>query len=398
MELVCPNCFSLQLGKEGWHRGRQRYKCKKCNHKTIYPLSPDDADILRANVKLAKQKQSIQDVNRIERKSFREYARIENAISEYNNKLQEIFDNYKLSKLTKSHKQKSKACGVIQFSDIHFNELVDLEHNKYDFKVASKRCKYFVKKAITYFKSQNISNILIAQTGDLLNSDRRLDELLNMATNRAKATFLAVDIFQQVILELNKHFNVSVAAVTGNESRVKQEWGWSKMLASDNYDFTIFKTLEYIFKDSKVNFINGDPTELVVEVAGQNLLLLHGNGSIKKGIDTSITQIMGRYKSRGLNVDYVIFGHIHSARVGDTFSRSSSMVGANDYSEKALNLAGRASQNCYIFYENGNRDGIKIDLQNYDDDMYDIDSSLESYNAKSLSKVNQGTTIFKVIV
>ena len=49
MELVCPNCFSLQLGKEGWHRGMQRYKCKKCNHKTIYPLSPDDADILRAN-------------------------------------------------------------------------------------------------------------------------------------------------------------------------------------------------------------------------------------------------------------------------------------------------------------------------------------------------------------
>ena len=112
MELVCPNCFSLQLGKEGWHRGRQRYKCKKCNHKTIYPLSPDDADILRANVKLAKQKQSIQDVNRIERKSFREYARIENAISEYNNKLQEIFDNYKLSKLTKSHKQKSSLCSV----------------------------------------------------------------------------------------------------------------------------------------------------------------------------------------------------------------------------------------------------------------------------------------------
>ena len=398
MELVCPNCFSLQLVKEGWHRGKQRYKCKKCQHKTVYPLSPDDVDIITSNVKLAKQKQSLQDLNRIERKAFREYARIENAVSKYNYKLQEIFDNYKLSKLTKSHKQKSKACGVIQFSDVHFNELVDLEHNKYDFSVASKRCKYFVKRAITYFKSQNISNILVAMTGDLLNSDRRLDELLNMATNRAKATFLAVDIFQQIILELNKHFNVSVAAVTGNESRVKQEWGWSKMLASDNYDFTIFKTLEYIFKDSKVNFIQGDPTEMVVEVAGQNLLLLHGNGSIKKGIDTSITQIMGRYKSRGINVQYVIFGHVHSARVGDNFSRSSSMVGANDYSEKALNLAGRASQNCYIFYENGNRDGIKIDLQNYDDDMYDIDSSLESYNAKSLSKVNQGTTIFKVIV
>ena len=398
MELVCPNCFSLQLVNEGWHRGRQRYKCKKCNHKTIYPLSPDDADILRANVKLAKQKQSIQDLNRIERKSFREYARIENAISKYNSKLAEIFDNYKLSKLTKSHKQKNKACGVIQFSDLHFNELVDLEHNKYDFKVASKRCKYFVKRAISFFKSQDVSNILIAMTGDLLNSDRRLDELLSMATNRAKATFLAVDIFQQIILELNKHFNVSVASVTGNESRVKKDWGWSKMLASDNYDFTIFKTLEYLFKDSDVNFINGDPTELVVEVAGQNLLLLHGNGSIKKGLDTSVTQIMGRYSARGTKIHYVIFGHVHSARVGDNFSRSSSMVGSNDYSEKGLGLSGRASQNCYVFYKNGNRDGIKIDLQNYDDDMYDIDESLEAYNAKSLNKINKGETIFKVIV
>ena len=73
------------------------------------------------------------------------------------------------------------------------------------------------------------------------------------------------------------------------------------------------------------------------------------------------------------------------------------MVWANDYSEKALNLSGRASQNCYIFYENGNRDGIKVDLQNYGRG-YNIDKSLEAYNAKSGNKVNTGTTIFKVVV
>ena len=398
MDLVCPNCFHTNMIKQGWENNRQRYGCKKCLHKTVYPLTSDDAEILKENVKLAKQKQSYQDINRIERKTFREYARIENAVGKYNEELVGIFDKHKLSELTKTHKRTSSAVGVIQFSDVHFNELVDLEHNKYDFSIASKRCKYFVKRAIMYFKSQNISNILLVQSGDLLNSDRRLDELLNMATNRAKATFLAVDIFQQVILELNEHFNVSVCSVTGNESRVKKDWGWSKMIATDNYDYTIFHTLRYLFKDSKINFIDGDPTELIVEVAGQNLLVLHGNGSIKKGIDTSITQIMGRYKARGINVDYVIFGHIHSARVGDNFSRSSSMVGANDYSEKALNLAGRASQNCYVFYKNGNRDGIKIDLQNYDNDMYNIEKSLESYNAKSHDKLNQGTTIFKVVV
>ena len=395
-KIICPNCYSDRVIKCGWDKGYQRYQCKDCNKKTINAIA--DEELIKQNVKLQKQKQSYQDINRIERKTFREYARVENAVSQYNKKLIKIFDKNKLTTSTKVHVEKSKAVGVIQFSDVHFNELVNLEHNKYDFQIASARCKLFVSKAIKYFQAFGVSNVLLVQSGDLLNSDRRLDELLSMATNRAKATFLAVDIMQQVILHLNQHFNISVCMVTGNESRVKKDWGWSTIIASDNYDFTIFETLRYIFKDTHIKFIEGDPTELVVNVAGQNLLILHGNGAVKRtGIESSISQIIGRYKMRGTKVDYVIFGHIHSARVGDNYARSSSMVGANDYSEKALNLSGRASQNCYIFYEDGNRDGIKIDLQNYTDG-YDIKQSLESYNAKSSSKINKGTTIFKVVV
>ena len=101
---------------------------------------------------------------------------------------------------------------------------------------------------------------------------------------------------------------------------------------------------------------------------------------------------------KGTKIDYVIFGHVHSARVGDTFGRSSSMVGANDYSEKALNLGGRASQNCYVFYNNGNRDGIKVDLQNVNCKGYEIDKTLEAYNAKSAKKSKKSETIFKVVV
>ena len=394
--MFCPNCHSSKLIRCGYDDGKQRFQCKVCNKKSVNPI--ENLELIQENVRLAKQKQSAQDINRIERKTFREYARIENAISHYSKRLLQIFENYKLSKYTHKYKENNKAVGVIQFSDVHFNELVNLPHNKYDFSVASARCKEFVDKATTYFKAMGVTNVLMVQSGDLLNSDRRLDELLQMATNRAKATFLAVDILQQVILDLNSNFNVSVCMVTGNESRVKKDWGWSTLIATDNYDYTIFQTLKYLFRESDIKFIDGDPTEVVVEVAGQNLLVLHGNGSVKKtAIESSINQMIGRYRMRGTKIDYVIFGHIHSARVGDNYSRSSSMVGANDYSEKALNLAGRASQNCYIFYDNGNRDGIKVDLQNFGTG-YDIEQSLESYNAKSSDKLNQGTTIFKVVV
>ena len=147
---------------------------------------------------------------------------------------------------------------------------------------------------------------------------------------------------------------------------------------------------------SKVHFVADDPMEVVLKVAGQNLLLLHGHGSITSRHESSINQIKGRYASRGINIDYVISGHIHSARIGDGYARSSSLVGATDYSEKALNLSGRASQNLYIFYENGNRDGIKVDLQNVDNGGYNIHKSLEAYNPKSLEKLTPKKTILEI--
>jgi len=383
--LACPRCYNTGLAKSGFDKYKQRYKCNGCGLRTVNPI--EDLELLRENVRYRKEKQKAQDVTRIE-----------NAVEEYSKELKQLFENNKLHKLTKSHKISKRAVGVIQFSDVHFNELVELQNNRYDFKVASQRCQYFVEKASAYFKINNVSQVVVALTGDLMNSDRRLDELLNQASNRAKATFLAVDIMQQVILDLSKRFNVSVANVVGNEGRANKELGWSNSVATDNYDYTIFSCLKYLFKDSKVHFIDGDPSELVINVAGQNLLMIHGHGAVGAGVEKSINQICGRYSMKGIKIDYVIFGHVHSARVGDCFGRSSSMVGANDYSEKALNLGGRASQNAYVFYDNGNRDGIKIDLQNVDCDGYEIDKTLEAYNAKSAKKSRKTETIFKVVV
>ena len=399
-KLVCPNCYHIGLAKKGKcaNTGKQRYGCIKCGSRTIYPIWDADLDIVRENVRLSKQKQKAQDNNRIYNKAFREHARIENAVEEYTKKLVALFEKNELSKTTNKFKVNSKAVGVLQLSDVHFNELVELENNRYDFRVASARVRHFVNKAKSYFKTANVSNVVMALTGDLMNSDRRVDELLNQATNRANATFLAVDILQQAIMDLNEDFNVTVASIIGNEGRANKEMGWSKIVASDNYDYTIFQCLHYLFRDSCVKFIHGDPSELVINIAGQNLLMLHGHGSLRGKLDTCVNQIAGRYSLKGIKIDYVIFGHVHSARVGDNFGRSSSMVGANDYSEKALNLNGRASQNCYIFYDDGNRDGIKVDLQNVKIKGYNIEESLEAYNAKSAKKGKHKKTIFEVVV
>jgi len=415
IEIKCFRCGSKDWTysgykplKEGQKIRTQRFFCKSCKKEftdeDILEMYPDsDIELIRENIRLDKKNQKFSDTSRIERKSVREYARLDNAVSEYNKELIKILDRYNLSKFTIQHKYyQNEAAGILHLTDAHFNELVNLVINKYDFKIAAKRCKLFVDEAREYFKLKNIRNVLFAITGDLLNSDRRLDELLNQATNRSKATFLATRIIELMILDLNQDFNITVANVTGNESRVNKDVAWSDVLATDNYDFTIFNILNYIFKGCKgINFvINEDPTEQVVKVAGKNILLVHGNQKVlKQKLEAGIQSIKGKYTAMGTIIDFVLLGHLHSARIGDVYARGSSIVGANAYSNRELQLTSRASQNIHIIYTNDRIDSIKIDLQDVSNiEGYNIEMELAAYNAKSADRITKKKVAYEIVI
>lgn len=402
--IQCPSCKSENIKKDGFTRvGIQRFKCNDCQRYFSETTMIQDQEIVEENVKLAKKTQKFADSNRIERKSFREYARIENAIAEYNKELIKILEENSIHILTKKHENKQdNLVLLVQLSDCHFNELVSIPGNRYDFSVASKRLKKFSDKILQYVKAFKISEIVLAITGDLINSDRRLDELLSKATNRAKASFMAVDLIQQFIMDLNKVTNISVVSVTGNESRVNEEMGFSEIVATDNYDYTIFQILKKLFKNKDgINFINSDPMEALIKIGAVNILLTHGYDSPKEGTQKFIQQLIGKYAQKNILVNYVIFGHLHSCYISDTFSRSGSLVGSNTYNEFALNLYSRASQNIYFVDKSGSIDALKIDLQDVSGvSGYEVEDLGDVYNAKSDSKAKATSkkVVFEVVI
>ena len=69
-------------------------------------ITISDAEMLEANVKMAKSKQRYQDLNRVERKTFREYARLENALTEYNKELIDLVRDEGLKIKTVCHSSK----------------------------------------------------------------------------------------------------------------------------------------------------------------------------------------------------------------------------------------------------------------------------------------------------
>ena len=354
-----------------------------------------DKDIVEYNIRLAKQKQKFQDLNRIERKSFREDSRQENALIEYNTEIIKLLKRESLNTKLSKKKHNTESVIVIQLADLHLNELVEIESNKYDFDIASKRLQKYAYKVKEYIKFHKANKVLIAITGDLINSDRRLDEKLSMATNRAKATFLGVHLLKYFILDINEIAEVQMCCVTGNESRVNFDLGWVNMVSSDNYDFTIFEMLRLLLPD--INFLRGDALEIVVEINGKNMLVIHGH-QLGRMDSNQVGKVISKYSAKGVIIDFIICGHLHETMIRDNIARSASLVGSNAYSENALNLAGTAAQNIYCFTNDG-RHNVRIDLQETKGwDGYNIKEELFAYNAKSAQKTHKKETIFKIII
>jgi len=367
-----------------------------------------DYETIEANVQLAKANQRLSDKNRIAAKSFREHARIENAVTAYN---EAIIAELSLHGAALGDCPRrtgpldpTAAALVVHLSDNHFNELVNLPTNRFDFEVAAKRLALLAQKAKLLGKAYGVERVVVFFGGDLMNSDRRLDELLAMSTNRARATLLAVHLYKQFLMDLRADFFVDCFGVTGNESRAKDNLGWVDVVATDSYDFTIYAMLQAIFdatEDQGMRFHDFQANEVIFSIHNETFLGLHGH-QVNATDQKKCQAIIGKYGAKGVKITHILCGHIHATVVSDYVSRNASLVGSNAYSEEALGFISKAAQNIHIVTPQG-LDGFKADLQNVDGvDGYEIISKLAQYNAKSADKAHlamyEPKTIIQVVI
>jgi predicted phosphodiesterase len=372
-------------------------------HRSTPPVAAGlepDRELLGFNVRLAKQRQGLLDVQRIERKAFREHARIDNAVAAYTKELaallrQRGFSRHRPRPLPVSN---GEAVLIVQLSDLHFNERVELPCNRYDFSVASARLAKLAARVKQLGQCFAVQKVVIACLGDFLNSDRRLDELLSNATNRSQATLLAADILRAFLLDLHSVFPLEVYGITGNESRVTAELGWSDALATDSYDLMIYAILQRTLAAVEgISFRGFRAHELLFQVLGRTFLCLHGH-QVGANVQKSVQEIIGRHAAQGVTVDYTLFGHLHATAIGDYHARNASLVGSNAYSEAGLNYCSKAAQNLHLVTASG-IDGMKVDLQDTSGIRpYRLVEEWQAYASKSEQKLHQGAVVFQVVV
>ena len=350
-----------------------------------------DQDLLDENAKLRRQKVKATDRLRKERRSQLEFDRKETAIEELLTDIQENLKSVgKDLKKTQRYSGKFQRKGtvlVVHLSDLHLQELVDLPgRNRFDFVVASKRLQLMAQKVKALGKCFDSTRMVLAIGGDLINSDRRHDEVLNNSTNRSRAVVLATHLLRQFILDLRQTFYIDIVGVTGNEGRAKQELAWSEIGATDSYDALTYWFLEQVLQGDKgIRFNPLQANECIFSIHNETFLVIHGH-QIRATDQKAVQSIISKYAIRDIKISHILCGHIHSTMISDFVSRNSSLCGSNSYSENGLNFNSKAGQNIHIVTQQG-IDGFKADLQDIEGvDGYDCISELQRHGARMLDK------------
>jgi len=336
--------------------------------------------------------------NKADRRSHRSETAIELLNQEVLSALKEIGGRLTTKGRRSGKLNPKKSVAVVHLSDHHCNELISTPNNTFDFKVAARRLQLLAIKIKLYCEAAGVERIVIAFGGDLISSDRRIDEVTNMATNRSRAMVLTVHIYRQFVEDIREHYFVDCFGITGNEGRAKQELSWSDPGVTDSYDASIYYMLQSIMDvagDKGLRFHELQGNETVFSIHQETFLLLHGH-QINMSDQKKVQAMIGKHSAMaGTRITHVLAGHIHTAMVGDYASRNASLSGGNAYSEEALGFCSKASQNLHIVHKEsqnhpGSLDGIKIDLQNTDGVVgYNIIAQLERHDARGTQKAAQ---------
>lgn len=249
---------------------------------------------------------------------------------------------------TRGKKGKHVARPVLLLSDLHFDEVVDLDvmdgFNAYNRSIADDRLDRVVNGAVrylrTYVSGVEYDGITLMLGGDIVTgtiheelaetNEYPLPETVAYWTTRlASAIEYLADEFGRV----------HVPCVDGNHDRSGRRPKY-KRRAMDSWAWTMYSMLAYIFRgDDRVDITVSESSELLVPVYDTRLLLVHGDGAKGGGgiggiwppISRYVHKKQSQYQSQGRPFDVAVMGHWHQLVQGSNFYVNGSLKGYDEY-------------------------------------------------------------------
>jgi calcineurin-like phosphoesterase family protein len=116
-----------------------------------------------------------------------------------------------------------------------------------------------------------------------------------------------------------------------------------------------------LFQDKEgIDFLEIDnPHEKLIDVNGQNILLIHGHQKTKN-YESFTRKMEQKYAQMGYKLDLVLLGHIHETLISDIFARGGSVVGSNVYSHVGYSKSSINIKRPFTSIDDVNADDIEL--------------------------------------
>lgn len=358
----------LLKGKKGryqeWHKGYRMLsseeieKWKKEKEREIEERVLEGTDYITKEYKrLKKSIQRLRDENTALRAIERHEFRAEEEMRSWRESINELvrgsrenvwmdFDETEREEEKLLGREGKKNVGFLVLSDWHIGKTVGLDGNRFDFEEARKRLTRLSVHVCKYLKLYNISTLHIALLGDFIHAQHRRDMKSAAQFVEIEAGVYCYHLIREFIESFRFALNdIVISGVVGNESRFDSHEFHTNINseAKNSIDYMIYEMLKSNFElIPEVTFnINGSNLfENVLKINENfNILAIHGDKINQNNIDNEISKLKLKvFNEKREYIDYVILGHIHSTLITDKYARNASLVGADEYASRGLNI------------------------------------------------------------
>ncbi len=239
---------------------------------------------------------------------------------------------------------KNNNIGILVLSDWHIGKLVNLDGNKFSENIAVKRLNKLYERVREQIYTYELTELRVVLLGDFIHAQSRLDMKYQGQYVEIESGLKCFYLIKNLIDKLYNHLNkIDIDCVVGNESRFDSANPHTNLneVAKNSIDYMIYEMLSLAYKENKgIKLHKSDNYfENLINIDGFNLLAIHGDKINHTKLESELSKLKYKiYQDTKKSVDYIVMGHIHSALITDGYSRNASLVGADEYATRGLNI------------------------------------------------------------
>ena len=381
---ITRNRKELDLSYEQWQElliGENKYSSENCR-KAYYIISPlleilseDEKnrivegieskeekqnllnEIERAKIELEKERKKKQTINVEFNKLLRESAREELFYESMERAIKER-PLYKIAPPLKiNHNNKD---GILAMSDFHYGREVSIKGlngeiiNEYNNDIFKKRMHDLLSQTIDICLDRGIEHLHIMNLADCIDGILRVSQLRSLQTGVIDSVIEFCEFLAEWLNALSSYVTIDYYQCWGNHDEIRILTGKKGDFPHENVNKIIMKFLELsLSNNTNVVVHNEDLPFIYFDICGSKVFGYHGED---KNLPKTLKWFEDIY---GVNIDYIIGGHLHS--------QSLETVGMGSYSDKqairipsicsiddysmSLHSSSRAGANIFIFEE-----------------------------------------------